>query len=93
MMKYLVAVIDGNEAIFVFPREVDHDRMAEALCAIRFGGEHNWDRKLFKGVESGKITSAGFIQNGVCYGRSETLNLESRGAADTALFTTKGLAK
>lgn len=85
-MKYLVAVIDGTELIFTFPRIVDHNRMAEALEAIRFGGDRMWDRKLHKGVESGTIISAGFIDNGVCHGKSETLNLKSRGDLDTSLL-------
>lgn len=85
-MKYLVAVIDSGEAMFTFPKTVDHDRMAESLERIRFGGERNWDRKLFKGVERGTIVSAGFISNGTCHGRSETLDLDCRPITDTALF-------
>ena len=85
-MKYLVANIDGHEALFVFPTEVDHDRMAESLECIRFGGAHNWERKLHNGAKDGKIVSAGFISNGACHGRSETLGLECRPITDTALF-------
>lgn len=85
-MKYLVAVIDGGEAMFTFPKTVDHDRMSESLERIRFGSERNWDRKLFKGVECGTIISAGFISNGTCHGRSETLDLDCRPITDTALF-------
>lgn len=85
-MKYLVAVIEGNEAIFVFPREVNHDYMAEALEAIRFGYSHNWERKLHNGLAEGKIISAGFIDAMRCHGRSETLGLASRGEPDTALL-------
>lgn len=85
-MKYLVAVIDEKEAMFVFPKTVDHDRMAEALEAIRFGSERNWNRKLFKGVEQGTIIAAGFVSHGMCHGRSETLDLGSRGELDTKLL-------
>lgn len=85
-MKYLVAVIDDGEAMFTFPKTVDHDRMAEALESIRFGSGRNWDRKLFNGVERGSIISAGFISNGTCHGRSETLGLDCRPIIDTALF-------
>lgn len=81
-MKYIVFELNAKEMIFVFPREVDHDRMAEGCEAIRWGGEHNWRRSL----RDGEPISAGFITNGVCHGRSETLGIESRGDADTALL-------
>jgi hypothetical protein len=82
-MKYVVVQLGEKESIFVFPREIDHDRMYEALEAIRFGNERNWERKIRM---NGEAIAAGFIDNGVCYGRSETLSLDSRGAADTALL-------
>lgn len=83
-MKYLVAVLNSKEMMFVFPRDVDHDRMAEALEAIRFGDDHNWRREL---QTEGSIIAAGFIDpEGMCHGRSETLGLESRGAVDTELL-------
>lgn len=86
-MKYLVANLEGNDAIFVFPREIDHDRMAEALGAIRFGYSHNWERKLRNAQADGKIVSAGFVSpDGTCHGRSETLDLDSRGPIDTMLL-------
>jgi hypothetical protein len=87
-MKYLVANLEGHEAMFVFPRAVDHDRMAEALTMIRFGYNHNWERKLLPrdGKADGNIISAGFVDNGKCHGRSETLGLFSRGDADTELL-------
>jgi hypothetical protein len=90
-VKYLVANLEGHEAIFVFPRAVDHDRMAEALASIRFGYDHNWSRKLMaKPGEDGKIISAGFVTDGVCHGRSETLGLKSREADDSALLRGEG---
>lgn len=82
-MKYIVAVCEGKESLFVFPREVDHDRMAEAIQAIRFGPERDWKRK-FRG---GEVIAAGFVTNGECHGRSETLDLDSRGMLDTVLLT------
>lgn len=86
-MKYIVANIEGHEALFVFPRAIDHDRMAEALECIRFGYSHNWERKLHNAREKdGVLLSAGFVENGVCHGRSETLGIASRGAKDTALL-------
>jgi hypothetical protein len=81
-LKYIVAVVDGAESIFVFPRDVDHDRMKEAIECIRFGSERNWRRKF----RDGEVISAGFVDDGVCHGRSETLNLASRKDLDTALL-------
>lgn len=83
-MKYLVTVLEGQEVIFVFPRSVDHDRMKEALEAIRFGTSRDWRRKL----RESEVISAGFVSYGKCHGESETLGLKSRGVADTALLTT-----
>ena len=83
--KYIVMQHLGDEAIFVFPCEVSHDRIFEACEGIRFdveGTRRDWVRKYHQG----QAISAGFITDGVCHGRSETMNLESRGAVDTALF-------
>lgn len=82
-MKYLVTVLEGEEVIFVFPRSVDHDRMTEALEAIRFGTSRDWCRKL----RESEVIAAGFVTRGVCHGHSETLDLKSRGDVDTALLT------
>lgn len=82
-MKYLVAVVEGKESIFVFPRDVNHDRMAQALEVIRFdtaGG--GWNRKY----RDGDVISAGFVDLGICHGHSETLKLNSRGPIDTELL-------
>lgn len=81
-MKYIVMALADQEEIFVFPRTIDHDRMKEACETIRFGDERNWNRKY----RQGECVSAGFIDNGVCHGRSETLGLSSRGVVDTKLF-------
>jgi hypothetical protein len=81
-MKYIVASLKGKEMMFVFPRSIDHDKMYEAIGAIRVGTDRDWSRD-FRG---GEAVSAGFIDGGVCHGRSETLNLDSRGAADAALL-------
>ena len=81
-MKYIVMALADQEDIFVFPRTVDHDRMKEACEIIRFGDERNWNREY----RDGEVVSAGFIDNGVCHGRSETLGLSSRGKQDAALL-------
>jgi len=86
--KYIVVLLDGVESIFVFPCAVDHDRMFEALEAIRFGDPHNWRRKLHKlrTDQIGEIVSAGFVINGECSGESGTLGIKSRGKIDTILL-------
>lgn len=81
-MKYIVMALNDVEEIFIFPRTVDHDRMAEACEAIRFGDARNWNRKY----RAGECIAAGFIDGGRCSGRSETMNLSSRGEKDTALL-------
>jgi hypothetical protein len=81
-VKYIVMALNDAEEIFVFPRSVDHDRMVEACEAIRFGGERNWNRKY----HDGEVVAAGFVDDGVCHGRSETLDLSSRGKKDTKLL-------
>lgn len=81
-MKYIVIALDGREDIFVFSSLIDHDRMAEACMAIRFGSGINWNRKY----RGGEVVAAGFVNGGCCFGRSETLGLESRGEVDTKLL-------
>ena len=83
--KYIVMAHQGEECIFVFPRNVSHDYMFEACERIRFdspGFHGNWKRKY----KQGEIVSAGFITAGKCHGESETLGLKSRPVEDTALL-------
>jgi hypothetical protein len=88
-MKYIVVKMqDGSEGIFTFPREIDHDHYHESLAAIRFGGR-DWKRHVLG--RPSDLVSAGFIDNGSCYGRSETLGVASRGVTDTALLRKGGL--
>ena len=85
-MKYIVVVIDGHESMFVFPRTINHDAFAEGIEGIRFGGSRDWTRKLINAKKEGLVISAGFITNGECHGRSESLNIDGRGNVDTILF-------
>lgn len=79
-MKYIVtAQEDGTEEIFVFPRSVNHDCMAEALGGIRDQSWGNWKRVYRLPV------SAGFVEGGLCIGYSESLGIRSR-QEDTALL-------
>jgi hypothetical protein len=87
-VKYIVFELNAKEMIFVFPRDVDHDRMAEGCQAIRWGDERNWRRSL----RDRKAISAGFVTNGVCHGQSVTLGIKSRGEADTKLLSAIGMA-
>lgn len=83
-MKYIVILIDGKESIFVFPKCIDHDRFHESLAAIRFGSSHDWKRHVLG--RPSELVSAGFVEGMRCMGRSETLNLDSRGERDTMLL-------
>lgn len=80
-MKYIVTKQeDGTEEIFIFPRTVNHDCMAEMLSYIKDQSWGHWTRIMREPI------SAGFIEDGVCVGRSETLRLASR-PEDTAMLT------
>lgn len=81
-MKYIVVSLKNKQSIFVFPRSIDHDRMYEAITGIRIGHGRNWSREF----RDGEAISAGFIDGGKCHGRSETLNLDSRGDLDSILL-------
>lgn len=81
-MKYIcIQHEDGYYEIFVFPRTVDHDVMMDNVSRMRDHNHGQWSR-----VDR-TPASAGFVRlNGECYGRSETLNLESDPERDTALL-------
>lgn len=80
--KYIVVELNGEEQIFTFPESVQHDRMMEAIGAIRMGSEQNWHRSYRRA----EAIAAGFVDDGECYGASMTLKLTSREAVDTALL-------
>lgn len=80
-MKYIVTVTEaGKQEIFIFPRAVHHDCMAEMLSRIKNQSGGQWQRVHRRPV------SAGFTDGVKCYGRSETLNLDSRGRLDEMLI-------
>ena len=61
---------DRKDEIIVFPRSINHDCMAEAMQRLKNQTWGNWKRLTRIPV------SAGFVDStGVCYGKSETLNL------------------
>ena len=89
-MKYVVMKTSKDiELIFIFDPSIEHKAFAEGL--IRAAYE---DTQIFKDEYIHPI-SAGFVRNSIsrnniadCYGRSESLNLDSRGKADTDLIRT-----
>lgn len=80
-MKYIVTrnLENDKEEIFIFPKSVNHDCMAEVLEMIKNQSWGNWER------EPRFPISAGFTDGKTCYGRSESLNLDSR-PQDTELL-------
>ena len=80
-MKYVVVRSDEQgEQLFIFPKNINHDDFADVLGYIKFHKGRDWER-IFR-----KPVAAGFTDGRVCYGRSETLGLDSR-PQDTALLT------
>lgn len=69
---------EAGEQIFLFSKFVDHDCMYEIIQVLEEIGNPDPDFR-------GKI-GAGFTNFKECYGRSETLRLDSREALDTALL-------
>lgn len=84
IMKYIVYKNGNIENLVAFPHTIDHDRMAEAMEALRFGGPRNWYRRC------GAVVAAGFIDGGQCNGHSETLGIKSRGEVETRLLAAQG---
>jgi hypothetical protein len=86
-VKYIVYQDGDHEYMVAFPKTIDHNRMAEALQMLRFDGPkgpRDWHRR------QGEVVAAGFIQAGVCHGRSETLNIDGRGETDTMIWRSGG---
>jgi hypothetical protein len=82
--KYVVVdSVEEGEQIFVFPKAINHDEFAEVLSYIKSTGRRgpqDWIR-----VHRLPI-SAGFTDLKTCYGRSESLGLDSR-PEDAKLLT------
>jgi hypothetical protein len=80
-MKYVVMRDEsGKESIFIFSKEIHHDCAAEVFGRIKDQSTGRWNRVFREPV------SAGFTDGVSCHGRSETLNLESRGIVDERLI-------
>jgi hypothetical protein len=84
-MKYIVTKTEeGKEEIFIFPKSINHDCMMEALRGIRSESTGRWTRIHRKAI------AAGFTDGVRCIGRSETLQLDSRGLLDAVLIDPNG---
>lgn len=80
--KYICFKDGDVEMIVVFPHIIDHDRMFESLQMTSF----DVDRKSREWYDI-DLLSAGFVySSGECYGRSETLDIDSRGDVDTLIL-------
>lgn len=71
-MKYVTFDGYNGEQIIIFPKVIQHSVMADNVQDSSFGGM--------------RPISGGFIVNGECVGRSESLRMDSRGDKDTALI-------
>ena len=85
-MKYIVTQRESEltnimiDEIFIFPKSVNHDCFAEMANAIKNQTGGNWHRVRRE------VVSAGFTDGVKCYGKSESLHLESRKDVDTQLL-------
>lgn len=81
-MKYIVTEnLKGEEEIFLFPDSVNHDCMAAEIRRLKNQFSGNWQRIRRNPIFAGFVTPSG-----KCTGKSESLGLESRPEADTALL-------
>ena len=63
----------GVEEVFVFPKRIHHDAMAEAIARVKNQTYGNWVRVHRQPV------AAGFVdESWKCHGMSETLGLSAR---------------
>lgn len=83
-MKYIVTQDEEDKVeIFIFPKRYNHDDMADTVCHLKTyknGSHRDWERQYKKPI------AAGFTDGKHCTGRSETLNLDSRGRIDEMLI-------
>lgn len=84
-MKYVVTRNEaGKEEIFIFPRHINHDDFAEVVSLVKRRDptrrHGNWEREYCQPI------AAGFFEGGKCTGRSESLDLGSRGRLDEMLI-------
>ncbi len=83
-MKYIVTVNHdqkGKEEIFIFSNSVIHKSMAEVVKRMKNSAGMRWER------EDREVIAAGFTDGMACWGRSESLDIGSRGAQDAKLIS------
>jgi hypothetical protein len=73
-MKYICVENErGEQEIIMFHKTINHDVMAESVSLMKNQTHGNWERECRTPI------SAGFVDGEWrCYGRSETLDLDSR---------------
>ena len=72
-MKYIRTEDEnGVYEIFIFPRTVNHDAMAEVLSGIKNHTHGDWSRVRRVPISAGFVSSTG-----KCFGESESLSLVS----------------
>lgn len=83
-MKYVVTKDEeGKEEIFIFPKRYHHDDFADTINGLKTfknGNPDDWERQYKTPI------AAGFTDGKHCTGRSETLDLDSRGRIDELLI-------
>lgn len=83
-MKYIVTRDkEGNVELFMFPKRYNHDEfasMVNGLKTFKHGNHREWERSYKEPI------AAGFTDGKTCHGRSESLNLDSRGRIDELLI-------
>ncbi len=72
-MKYVSFGGYNGEQIIIFPKKIQHSHFADSIKKLSFGTMYP--------------ISGGFIVDGKCVGRSESLRMDSRGDRDTALIS------
>ena len=86
-MKYVAASVThpGREKevehIFIFPEFINHNQFADTMQRMRDSSSYGNEQLL-----DFRIVGAGFTDGNQCWGRSETLHCDSRGAIDAQLI-------
>lgn len=80
-MKYIVTLDENDiEEIFIFPESVNHDVFANSVGRMKNQSHGSWVRITRDPI------SAGFTDGTTCWGRSETLGIDSRPEEDARLI-------
>jgi hypothetical protein len=90
-MKYVVIKFEDdtpdNIKMFIFPKAINHNDFVESMGALRHRNPNrynDWKRHFPNPL------SAGFTDGKACYGKSESLGIDSR-KEDTALLQAGGM--